>query len=210
MPVEETEPTARPGPRRHPGEPVGPEEVTAAVLAVAGDLFGRHGVDAVSLRDIAAAANVNPSLIGRYIGNRAALIDAVYLYLTAQLVADIERGPLRAHSFERNSVVGRWTVVVVHYAVTGQLPPPTQENPVTGLTRAIETHYGIDARSARWRAAQIVGSAVGWRLIEAQLVAMGDLDPTELPAMRADLNLLHNIAGSIGLPTPDLRREDLR
>ena len=51
-----TEEHHAPGPRREPGAPVGPEEVRRAVLEAAAVLFAERGVDAVSLRDIAAAA----------------------------------------------------------------------------------------------------------------------------------------------------------
>ncbi|WP_435225746.1 TetR/AcrR family transcriptional regulator [Streptomyces sp. Tue6028] len=45
----------------------------AALLAAARDLFGRHGYDAVTLRDIGERAGVDASLIARYFGNKAAL-----------------------------------------------------------------------------------------------------------------------------------------
>ena len=66
-----------PGPRRRGGSPAGPQAVRRAVLDAAADLFARRDVEGVSLRDIAAAADVQLALIGRYIGTRAELIDAV-------------------------------------------------------------------------------------------------------------------------------------
>ena len=53
----------RPGPRRAPGAPAGPDEVRRAVLDAAAPLFAERGVDAVSLRDIAAGADVHLALI---------------------------------------------------------------------------------------------------------------------------------------------------
>ncbi len=73
----------RPGPRREEGAPVGPDEVRRAVLDAAADLFVETGVHGVSLRDIAAAANVHPALIGRYIGTRDDLVLAVFDDLTS-------------------------------------------------------------------------------------------------------------------------------
>ena len=168
-------------------------------------MFATHGVEAVSIRDIAAEAGVHHGLIGRYIGNRDALIAEVYRNLTHRLVAEINDGPLRPRSFERNSVMGAWTVMVTYYAVRQELPEDDPVNPVQALAEAIEKHYGSDPDTARWRAAQIVGSAVGWRLFEPLLVQMGALDPDDVPAIRRDLNLLHNIVGSLGLPTIDPR-----
>ena len=48
----------RPGPRRAPGAPSGPDEVRRAILDAAATLFAVHGVGRVSLRDIAAAADI--------------------------------------------------------------------------------------------------------------------------------------------------------
>lgn len=200
----------RPGPKRKEGEPAGPDEVRSAVLMAAAELFGDQGVEPTSLRQIAVRANVHPGLIVRYIGRREQLIEAVYLDLTDRLVADIHRRPLHPHSFERKSTMGRWTVMVTHFALRRAPPPAAAANPVTALADAIVTHYGADADTARWRAAQIVGSALGWRLFELQLMQMGGLDVGVLPDIREDLNLLHNIAGSLPLPTGDPRPPDQR
>jgi AcrR family transcriptional regulator len=184
--------------------------VRRAALDAAARLFAARGVERVAVRDIAAEAQVHHALIGRYIGRRDVLIEQVYEDLTHQLVAEIESGPLRSRSFERDSVMGAWTVLVTYYAVRQELPPDNPRNPVQALASAIEEHYGADAATARWRAAQIVGSALGWRLFEPLLVEMGSLNPDDLPAMRLDLNLLHNIVGSLGLPTVDPRPDDQR
>ncbi|MCB1261014.1 MAG: TetR family transcriptional regulator, partial [Acidimicrobiales bacterium] len=61
---------SHPGPRRPAGAPVGPDAVRRAVLDAAAELFGHHGVQATSLRDIAAAADVQLALIARYVGTR--------------------------------------------------------------------------------------------------------------------------------------------
>ncbi|MFN8017980.1 MAG: TetR/AcrR family transcriptional regulator [Acidimicrobiales bacterium] len=195
----------RPGPRRGPGEPSGPAEVREAVLEAAAVLFGRHGVEAVTLRQIAAEAGVHAGLIGRYVGRRDELIDQVYLHVTGQLVADLEQRPLQPRGFERDSVMGRWTVLVTHYALRNQLPPLDGPNPVEAVAAAAERAYGTDAGSARWRAAQITGSALGWRLFEPIIAALAGIEDGELPAVRADLNLLHNIGASLPVPTTDPR-----
>lgn len=44
-----------------------------ALLAAAQDLFGRHGYDRTTLRDIGERAGVDPSLIARYFGNKASM-----------------------------------------------------------------------------------------------------------------------------------------
>ncbi len=59
----------RPGPRRPPGAPSGPDEVRRAVLDAAATLFAQRGLADVSLRDIAAAADTHvahPELVVAY------------------------------------------------------------------------------------------------------------------------------------------------
>ena len=53
------------------GAPRGDSAVTRKViLAAARDLFATHGVDGVSVRQIAAAAGVNHALVHRYFGTK--------------------------------------------------------------------------------------------------------------------------------------------
>ena len=64
-------------------------------------LFARRGVDAVSLRDIAAEADVNVALIRRYLGNREELELAVFDDLSYQLAQAVVDNPLSGQGFGR-------------------------------------------------------------------------------------------------------------
>ena len=59
------------------GRPHGRDQIVAAVVAAATELFAQRGPAAVSLRDVAAAAQVTLSQIHRHIGNKTALLTAV-------------------------------------------------------------------------------------------------------------------------------------
>ncbi len=62
------------------GAPRGDSGVTRrAILAAARDLFARHGVDGVSVRQIAAAAGVNHALVHRYFGTKDEMVAAIML-----------------------------------------------------------------------------------------------------------------------------------
>ena len=56
--------------------PVGRDAVVAAVIDAAATLFAERGPAAVSLREVAAAANVNLGLIHRYVGSKDDLLAA--------------------------------------------------------------------------------------------------------------------------------------
>jgi AcrR family transcriptional regulator len=83
--MSDTDRSRRRGPGAQPGRLTGPDEVRRAVLDAAVALFAVHGFDAVSLSDIAAAADVNLSLIGRYIGRRDELVAEVFRHVSDQL-----------------------------------------------------------------------------------------------------------------------------
>src|SRR5207248_9502831 len=62
---------------RKGSNPYGREEVVVAVVEAATALFAERGPAAVSLREIAQAADVNLGLIHRHIGSKADLLAAV-------------------------------------------------------------------------------------------------------------------------------------
>ena len=137
-----------PGPRRSGGSPAGPEAVRRAVLDAAADLFARRDVEGVSLRDIAAAADVQLALIGRYVGTRGELIDAVFEDLSASIARERTDRPLEQISFERDSTMGRWIAVLHHLVVTGAGEDRTTAsfNPVRALARVLEENYELAGR----------------------------------------------------------------
>jgi TetR/AcrR family transcriptional regulator, repressor for neighboring sulfatase len=57
--------------------PRGRDDVVEALVAAASELFADRGPAAVSLRDVAAEADVNLGLIHRYVGSKQDLLDAV-------------------------------------------------------------------------------------------------------------------------------------
>ena len=131
------------------------------MLDAAADLFARRDVNGVSLRDIAAAADVQLALIGRYVGTRGELVNAVFEDLSASLARELTDRPLEQISFERDSTMGRWIVVLRHLVVTGAGQDRTTAsfNPVRALARVLAENYGdarppqrsAPPRSLRWR-----------------------------------------------------------
>src|ERR1700758_3632680 len=57
--------------------PTGREEVAAAILEAATDLFAERGPAATSIRDIAARSKVNHGLVFRHFGTKDKLVGAV-------------------------------------------------------------------------------------------------------------------------------------
>lgn len=123
--------------------------------------------------------------------------------LTAQLVADLEEYPLQPMGFERDSVMGRWTAVLAYYALRDSAVPDVRPTPVDTIAETLVTYYGLDERAARIRAAQITGSALGWRVFETYLVDTAAIEDVELDDLRADLTAIHRRSGASPWPTVD-------
>lgn len=178
------------GPRRKEGAPVGPDAVRRAILDAAAELFAQHGVDAVSLRDIASAADVQLVLIARYIGNRAELIETVFHDLSTQLAQELIDDPSGVPSFDRDGTLGCWMTVLNHLirdaTDVGRLAGPF--NPVQAIARLAEELHGLEPMDARIRGAQVVALALGWRLFEPYLVAAGDLQTIPIETLRDEYN----------------------
>ena len=193
----------RPGPRRPPGSPSGPEEVRRAVLDAAAKLFAERGVGQVSLRDIASAANTHLGLISRYIGDREELELAVFDDLSAQLARSVSENPLSGQGHGVETVMGKWSRVTASLVIRGRPLAGRQGfNPVAAMANTLADGYGLDPVAARVRAAQIVATAIGWRVFEDYLVAAGELDEVPLATLREELVHSARRLGATPWPSP--------
>lgn len=81
---------------RGPGRPViGRDEQNDArnkILDIAEKLFGEHGWNATSLRDIAAEAEVNPAMITYYFGTKKNLLEVVFKRRGTEIAANWVKG----------------------------------------------------------------------------------------------------------------------
>ncbi len=173
------------------------------MLDAAAALFARRGVDAVSLREIAAAADVHVALIGRYVGNRDALVRAVFDDLSDQLALDVLEHPLSGQGFEVDTVMGKWVRIAGALAIGGnRLVGHGGFNPVLAMAKTLTDGYGLDPEAARLRAAQIVAAALGWRIFEEYLIAAGELEAVPLETLRAELASSARRLGATPWPSP--------
>ncbi len=198
-----TRPGRKPGPRRPPGVPVGPEEVRRAILHTAARLFAERGVDAVALRDVAAEAEVHLALISRYVGNREELVAAVFDDLSERVSEAVMDNPLSGQGFSADTVMGQWVRVAAALAIRGRpLASHLDFNPVVAMATTLAEGYGLDELSARVRASQIVAAALGWRIFEDYLLDAGDLHGLALQDLRDDLAHSARRLGATPYPSP--------
>jgi len=177
--------------------------VRHAVLDAAATLFALHGIDAVSLRDIAAEADVHLALIRRYVGTREELVLAVLDYLSDQVARAVVENPLSGQGFEPDTIMGKWARVIGALVIAGRpVGPSARFNPVEAMARTVEEGYGLDPRAARLRAAQIVAAALGWRIFEAYLIEAGGLGDIPLATLREELARSARRLGATPWPSP--------
>lgn len=182
--------TTRPARISRDAIPTGKEEVAAAVLQAAADLFAERGPAATSIRDIAARSKVNHGLVFRHFGAKQQLVSTVLDYLGTDLTrlleaqappADIER------ALDRQMRVWARTLLDGYPAEQLQMRFP---NVAPLLEHALSKHD--EELNARLGVANALALQLGWRLFEPMLRSATGLG--ELP----DADLRQSVIGESG------------
>lgn len=169
--------------------PVGREQVAAAVLAAAADLFAERGPAATSIRDIAARSHVNHGLVFRHFGTKEQLVGAVLNYLGENLTELLEsRAPAQdvQRALDQQLRVSARTLLDGYPA--GQLQ--TRFPNVSLLLDQVRPRHDSEL-SGRLAVANALAFQFGWRLFEPLLRSAAGIDEmTDADlhrAMRAEL-----------------------
>jgi len=144
--------------------------VVDAVVVAAFRLFAERGPAAVSLRDIAAAANVNPGLIHRHIGNKTAVLAAALDHRAELTAVDhlMERATLAefiklglATGFPDVGIAQLWARTALDGYDIHDLQPriPVVQYAVEQLASSLPD------TEARVRAAFVISAFTGWLLL---------------------------------------------
>ncbi|WP_081968358.1 TetR/AcrR family transcriptional regulator [Mycobacterium kyorinense] len=154
--------------------PVGREQVVAAILDAASDLFAERGPAATSIRDIAARSKVNHGLVFRHFGTKERLVGAVLDHLGAGLTELMENGA-RAEDIDR--AVDRHLRVMARTLLDGYPAGQLQTHfpTVALLLERVQPQHDSD-RGARLAVANAVAMQLGWRLFEPFLRSAAGID----------------------------------
>ncbi|KZS75640.1 TetR family transcriptional regulator [Mycobacterium kansasii] len=161
--------------------PTGRDEVTAAVLEAAADLFAERGPAATSIRDIAARSKVNHGLVFRHFGTKDQLVGAVLNHLGAKLTELLHSGASTEvvdRSLDRQMRVWARTLLDGYSAEQLQTRFPN----VAELLDYVRSRHRDDSR-ARLAVANYMALQLGWRLFEPMLrsaTGLDELPPAEL------------------------------
>ena len=142
--------------------PSGREEVAAAILEAATDLFAERGPAATSIRDIAARSNVNHGLVFRHFGSKENLVGAVLDHLGANLT-DLLRSQAPADVVE--PALDRQMRVMARTLLDGYPAAQLQKRfpNIAALLDWVRPLHDNDT-SARLAVANALALQFGWRL----------------------------------------------
>jgi TetR/AcrR family transcriptional regulator, repressor for neighboring sulfatase len=166
-------------------KPLGKQEVVAAVLAAAADLFAEKGPAATSIREVAARAGVNHGLLHRHFGSKRQLLAATLQHL-ADSGAELRESGAPVEELEAQQQLQ--LRVMVRSMLDG-FPIEELQKRYPGMEWLLEqVRPGhSDERQARLAAAHAMALQFGWGLIGPTLrVAFGLQDLSEAE-MRAEL-----------------------
>jgi TetR/AcrR family transcriptional regulator, repressor for neighboring sulfatase len=165
--------------------PTGREEVLAAILDSAGQLFAERGPAAASIRDIAARARINHGLISRHVGNKEQLVAAVLNHHAGQLTKLVDAGaPL-----PEIAQAGTRQLRVIARALLDGYPVAQMQTSFPAATALLDEvrrqHDSEDA--ARLGTAHAIALMLGWQMFEPFLRAALGLQ--DLPAEKLRLQI---------------------
>ncbi len=154
--------------------PTGREEVAAAILEAATDLFAERGPAATSIRDIAARSKVNHGLVFRHFGTKEQLVGAVLDHLGANLTTLLHSGA-PADVVER--ALDRQMRVLARTLLDGYPAAQLQKRfpNVAELLDQVRPLHDDDT-SARLAVANCLALQFGWRLFAPILRSATGID----------------------------------
>lgn len=164
--------------RKKAAAPFGRDEVAAAVLEAASDLFAEKGPTATSIREVAARSKVNHGLVFRHFGTKDQLVGAVLDHLAARISVQIEAGQAgRERGVELEQALTRHARVMARVILDGYPVGELQSSfpNLTVLLERIRPDYEDDL-DARLAVANSVALQLGWYLFRPFLQGALDLD----------------------------------
>jgi len=148
---------------------MGKEEVVAAVLEAASELFAEKGPAATSIREVAARAGVNHGLLHRHFGSKRQLLAATLQHLADSGARLRESGVPAAQLEAAQELQAR---VMVRSTLDG-FPIEELQKRFPGMERFLEQVRSghSDEREARLLAAHAMALQFGWGLMGPTLRA---------------------------------------
>jgi AcrR family transcriptional regulator len=159
-------------PPNRAGAPRGEHAVRQSLIEAATELFVSRGPARVTVREIAAAADVNHGLVHHYFGTKDGLLRAVLDRLAHQAADEMVDGEIADARFLDGGATAQHGRIMAHLVLDARDPTSVQDDfpAVRALVDALRSR-GLTADQARGRAAQVTALVLGWQLFEPFLAA---------------------------------------
>lgn len=193
-------------------KPKGRKDIVAAVLEAADGMFATKGPDAVTVRDVAARANVNHALIHRHFGTKQELLRQVI----SDHAKDFERAashagsPADAASDVFDVINSRPAIarIFAHLVLNGH-PPEEIVNRDEGtgqlaamLMRASSAEGFVSRADPKISAALVTALSMGWCLFEDFLLYCVEYEGSAEAARATVRELLKELIDYAPAPDP--------
>ncbi|HEY9303225.1 MAG TPA: helix-turn-helix domain-containing protein [Mycobacterium sp.] len=180
-------------------KPLGKDEVVAAVLTAASELFAERGPTVTSIREVAARAGVNHGLLHRHFGSKRQLLAATLQHLADSAAALRDTGA----SAEQLEAAHELQVRVMVRSKLDGFPIEELQERFPGMERFLEQVRSdvSDERQARLVAAHAMALQFGWALMAPTLRVAFGLNLGEAEIREAVAEQIAKIiagAGSVG------------
>lgn len=170
-------------------QPRGREQVRAALIRAAAELFAERGPAAVSVRDVAARAGVNHGLVHLYFGSKRDLLGEVLGFHAAEISSRAEEVEV-ADLLDATAGSPFWRVLARTILDGEDLDHLQESFPTVG--RIVDFFSGLRAQGRlagqdpKILAAVAVGLGLGWLLFEPFLIPAAQLGDRPLSQVREE------------------------
>lgn len=149
----------------------------AALIASATQLFADRGPSAVSVRELADAADVNHGLVHHYFGSKDGLLRAVLEQLAEQSATALAEQTTR-ELYASGGAIERHGRILAHLLLEGRdvADHKTAFPSMHALIERYQAATDVSDADARTRVAQVAALVLGWQLFEPFLATAADLD----------------------------------
>jgi AcrR family transcriptional regulator len=197
-------------------QPRGREQVRAALIQSASQLFAERGPAGVSVRDVAAHAGVNHGLVHQYFGSKQALLGEVLEFLATGIARRSEEIVDLTELFDVTAANPFWRVLA-RTILDGEDPTRLQKSfPTVGrivdFFTSLQAGGRLDDYDPRILSAMIVALGLGWLLFEPFVIPAAQLSHRRADGVRREFRrtVLEMVARLVTHPSASERAAQQR
>jgi TetR/AcrR family transcriptional regulator, repressor for neighboring sulfatase len=171
-------------------QPRGREQVRAALIRSASELFAERGPVGVSVRDVAAHAGVNHGLVHQYFGSKQALLGEVLEFLAGDISQRTEEIVDVGGLLDATAANPFWRVLARTILDGEDLAKLQKSFPTVGrivdFFTTFQAHGRLDDFDPKILSAMVVALGLGWLLFEPFVIPAAQLSDRPADGVREE------------------------